>query len=153
MVCIWLEAEKLHRQVEKGFSRLGINMVFARGFRGKGCLCWRSSKQKEDSFLGSILQQLQGEESECSFSVSITLVGAAAFQMLAMQTGERDDAGREGYLEEGLVHSQCRGYVRAPVKYFRLPAASVFRALVLLTLSADVVTKSNSIGSLLRSCN
>lgn len=51
------------------------------------------------------------------------------------------------------MRSQFRGYIRALLKYFRLLAVSVFRALVLFTLSADVVTKSNSIGSLLRSCN
>lgn len=54
---------------------------------------------------------------------------------------------------EGVVVSQSRDYVRALVTYFRLLAASVFRALVAFTLSADVVTKSNSIGSWLRSCN
>lgn len=52
-----------------------------------------------------------------------------------------------------MVVCQSRGYVRALVTYFRLLAASVFRALVVFTLSADVVTKSNSIGSWLRSCN
>lgn len=51
------------------------------------------------------------------------------------------------------MRSRFRHYVRALVKYFRLLAASVFRALVLFTLGADVVTKSNSIGSFLRSCN
>ena len=39
------------------------------------------------------------------------------------------------------------------VKYFRLLAASVCRALVVFTLGADVVTKSNSIGSSLCSCH
>lgn len=54
---------------------------------------------------------------------------------------------------EGVAVSQSRDYIRALVTYFRLLAASVFRAPVVFTLGADVVTKSNSIGSWLRSCN